>query len=275
MNRIESGSEKSSIWTSKMNAFTTASGHYINRLNSIERISTGSKNVDDILCGGIETRAVTEFYGAPSSGKTQLCHTICAIVSQDTTEGGVKGKSIFIDTEGTFRPQRVESIATARGFDPIMTLDSIIILEAHDTTQQEQIIENVKLLISKNTDNPNKFKLLVVDSPVTHYRSEYIGRSMLPMRQQKLFRFMRLLLKLAHVHDMAVVITNQINTTPNSRAIYSDRPIGGNAVNHAVTYGVRLSTSNGLIRHAMILISPYHPQKDAIFYIREKGVEDD
>ena len=86
---------------------------------------------------------------------------------------------------------------------------------------------------------------------------------------------MRLLLKLAHVHDMAVVITNQINTTPNSLVIYSDRPIGGNAVNHAVTYGVRLSTSNGLIRHGMILISPYHPQKDAIFYIREKGVEDD
>ena len=97
-------------------------------------------------------------------------------MSQDTAEGGVKGKSIFIDTEDTFRPQRVESIATARGFDPIMTLDRIIILEAHDTTQQEQIIENVKLLISKNTDNPNKFKLLVVDSPVTHYRSEYIGR---------------------------------------------------------------------------------------------------
>ncbi len=117
--------------------------------------------------------------------------------------------------------------------------------------------------------------MLVVDSAVTHYRSEYIGRAMLPMRQQKLFRFMRLLLKLAHVHDMAVVVTNQINTTPNSRAIYSDRPIGENAMNHAVTYGIRLSTSNGFIRHAMILISPYHPQKDAIFYIRKKGVEDD
>jgi DNA repair protein RadA len=109
MNRIESGSEKSSIWTSKMNAFTTASGHYINRLNSIERISTGSKNVDDILCGGIETGAVTEFYGAPSSGKTQLCHTISGIVSQDKSKGGLCGKSIYIDTEGTFRPQRLES----------------------------------------------------------------------------------------------------------------------------------------------------------------------
>lgn len=137
--QIESDSEQSSKGISKMNAFTTATGHYINRLNSIERISTGSKNVDDILYGGIESKAVTEFYGAPSSGKTQLCHTICAIVPQDKTKGGINGKSIFIDTDGTFRPQRLESIATGRGFDPIMTLNSIIILEAHDTTQQEEI----------------------------------------------------------------------------------------------------------------------------------------
>jgi DNA repair protein RadA len=156
-----------------------------------------------------------------------------------------------------------------------MTLDNVTIAEAADSAQQEGIVENIGFIISRNTDTLHKYKLVVVDSAISHYRSEYIGRAMLPKRQQKIFRFMRLLLKLAHSHNIAVVVTNQINTSPNSRAIYSDIPIGGNAMNHAVTYGIRLSTINGLIRHATMLISPYHAQKDAIFYIREKGVEDD
>lgn len=182
---------------------------------------------------------------------------------------------VYIDIEGTFRPERISEIAKHRGFDPVMTLDNVTIAEAADSAQQEGIVENIGFIISRNTDTLHKYKLVVVDSAISHYRSEYIGRAMLPKRQQKIFRFMRLLLKLAHSHNIAVVVTNQINTSPNSRAIYSDIPIGGNAMNHAVTYGIRLSTINGLIRHATMLISPYHAQKDAIFYIREKGVEDD
>ena len=93
---LKSGPEETSVRIE----FVTGRTHYFNRHNSIERISTGSRNIDEILCGGIETKAVTEFYGAPSSGKTQLCHTICAIVPQDKSIGGVCGKSIYIDTEG-------------------------------------------------------------------------------------------------------------------------------------------------------------------------------
>ncbi|PWU79202.1 MAG: hypothetical protein DLM72_18650 [Candidatus Nitrosopolaris wilkensis] len=120
--------------------FTTASTHYVNRLKSIERILTGSKNLDHLLCGGVETNAVTQFYGAPSSGKTQICHTLCARVPQDKSKGGVRGKSIYIDTEGTFRPERIASIAMARGFDSDMTLDNVILAEAADSAQQEGIV---------------------------------------------------------------------------------------------------------------------------------------
>src|SRR5215469_12836837 len=96
--------------------FTTARNHYYNRLDSIERISTGgSRNIDDLLCGGVETKAVTEFYGAPGSGKTQLCYTMCALVPQDESDGGVRGKSIYMDTEGKFRPKRIAQIGKARG----------------------------------------------------------------------------------------------------------------------------------------------------------------
>jgi len=166
--------------------FITARTHYNNRLSSIERLSTGSKNIDDILYGGVETKAVTEFYGPPSSGKTQLCHTMCALVPQDKFKGGACGKSIYIDTEGTFRTKRIAVIAWARGFDADMTIDNVRVAEAADSEQQERIISHeIDSLLQK--DKGNRVKLLVVDSPVTHYRSEYVGREMLPMRQQKLY----------------------------------------------------------------------------------------
>jgi RecA/RadA recombinase len=66
---------------------TTARDHYINRLRSIERISTGCKNLDALLGGGIETKAVTEFYGEPGSGKTQICHALCAMVPHPICNG--------------------------------------------------------------------------------------------------------------------------------------------------------------------------------------------
>ena len=251
--------------------FITARRHHINRLDSIERISTGSRNIDRLLCGGVETKAVTQFYGAPNSGKTQLCHTMCAIVPQDISKGGVCGKSIYIDTEGTFREERIESIASARGLDPNMTLDNVIILEAQDIETQERILDDIDPLLK---DKTKRFKLLVVDSPVTHYRSDYIGRAMLPERQQKLYRFMRRLVAIARTYNIAVVITNHINTTPNSRKM-SGRPAGGNAMGHAVTYSVRLCTGNRSIHYAEIVGSPYHPTNSKTFYISKKGLVDD
>jgi DNA repair protein RadA len=183
--------------------FTTAREHYVNRRSRIERISTGSINIDDILCGGIETKAVTEFYGAPNSGKTQLCHTMCAIVPQDKSEGGVSGKSIYIDTEGTFRTERIATIAKARGFDLPMTIDRILTVQAEDSDQQERIVDDIDSLLKAE-----RYKLLVVDSPVTHYRSEYIGRANLPERQQRLYKFMRRLVEIARTYNIAVVVTN-------------------------------------------------------------------
>jgi DNA repair protein RadA len=171
------------------NGFTTAKDHYANRLKSIERISTGCKNLDDLLGGGIETKAITEFYGESGSGKTQLCHTLCTMVPQNKSKdgGGVDGKSIYIDTEGTFRPERIAEIAKARGFDSDMILDNIIVQEAIDSNQQEQIVKKIDSFIAKDKSS-KKLKLLILDSVVTHYRAEYTGREMLSERQQKLYR---------------------------------------------------------------------------------------
>ena len=111
-----------------------------------------------------------------------------------------------------------------------------MIVEAQDSGQQELIADNIDSLL-KNKDS-ERFKLLVVDSPVTHYRSEYIGRQMLSIRQQKLYKFMRRLMSIAHAYNIAVVVTNHINTTPDSEEMFGDRPIGGNAMSHAITYSV-------------------------------------
>ena len=115
----------------------------------------------------------------------------------------------------------------------------------------------------------------MVDSPVTHYRAEYIGLPKRSEQHQKIYKFIRRLATIARAYNIAVVVTNHINMAPDSRKTYPDGPIGGPAMSHAVTYGVRLSTHpGGLIHYAAILRSPYHPQKDTVFYIREKGLDD-
>lgn len=165
--------------------------------------------INSILYGGVETKAVTEFYGAPTSGKTQLCHTICALVQQYKSDGDVRSKSIYIDTEGTFRAERIAVIANARGFDPIMTTENVMIEQVEGSNQQEQVLDKIESLL-KNKGKTERLKLLVVDSPITHYRSEYIGPANLPERQQKLYKFMQRLVTMVHQYNIAVVVTNHI-----------------------------------------------------------------
>jgi DNA repair protein RadA len=213
----------------------------------MERISTGSKNLDNILYGGIETRAVTEFYGESTSGKSQLCHTLCSIVPQRKSHGGVIGRSIYIDTENTFRPERLVEIARARGFDSSSVLQNTILYQPVNTLQQEWIIEHdIHTILKENEDSQinedRKFKLLIIDSPIAHYRAEYAKFGELPMRQKKLFKFMSNLRNLSQMYRMAVVITNQITTIPDSQIADTEKPTGGNAMAHAVTYAVRLRT---------------------------------
>jgi DNA repair protein RadA len=169
-------------------------------------------------------------------------------------------------TGGTFRPER---IASARGFHPNMTLDNVVIEQVTDS-KQEELIDKIESLL-KNKGKTERFKLLIVDSPVTHYRSEYIGRAKLPERQQKLNRFMCRLANIAHEYNLAVVVTNHINTTANSRNMRR-MPAGGNVMGHAVTYSVRLWTLNQFIYHATIVGSPCHQLNTKSFYIGNKVI---
>ena len=198
-----------------------------------------------MLYGGIETGAVTEFYGESSSGKSQLCHTLCSIVPQNESHGGVVGRSIYVDTENSFRPERLVEIAKARGFNFSSILQNTIVYQPVNRLQQEWIIQEGIHAILKNEEDSHvnigrKIKLLIIDSPITHYREEYTKLGELPVRQKKLFKFMSNLRKLSQMYGIAVVITNQITTIPDSEIPDSDKPTGGNAMAHSITYSVCL-----------------------------------
>jgi DNA repair protein RadA len=248
-------------------SFITATKLY-NKRKKEERISTGSKNLDDLLEGGIETRAVTEIYGEYGTGKTQICHTLCLLVQQKKSKEWINNKALYIDTENTFRPERIVSIALSRNLDPDKALENIIVAKAYNSAHQELIVEQTGPII-----DTNKVKLLIVDSAVAHYRAEFLGRATLSDRQQRLNKFMHMLLRIAETYNVAVLATNQIQSSPD--AIFGDafKPTGGHVVAHTSTYRIYLKRS-GKNRIARMVDSPYHPEREVLFTLAEQGVSD-
>ncbi|QQG49235.1 MAG: DNA repair and recombination protein RadA [archaeon] len=235
---------------------------------AIDRVSTGSKNLDDLLGGGIETWAMTEFYGEFGSGKSQICHTLCVLVQADKDQGGLGAGAIYIDTEGTFRPERIAEIAEARGFDSDKILSRITVARAYNSAHQELIVKDLGRYIEAN-----KVKLVVLDSAVAHYRAEFVGRGTLSERQQRLNRFMHQLLRTAEIYNVAVVVTNQVQAAPDSFFGDPTRPTGGHVVAHTSTYRIYLRKA-AKNRIARMVDSPYHPERDAVFLLDDKGVDD-
>lgn len=247
--------------------FVTATEIYKKRL-SIERISTGTTSLDDLFGGGIETQAITEIYGEYGTGKTQICHTLCVMVQMPKNKGGLEAGAIYIDTEGTFRPERIYTIAETRDLDPNEALENVVVAKAYNSAHQELIMEDVGSIIDKTGA-----KLLIVDSAVAHYRAEFLGRGTLASRQQRLNKFMHLLLRIAETYNVAAIATNQIQASPDTYFGDPFRPTGGNVVAHTSTYRVYLKRS-GKNRIARMVDSPYHAEREVIFHLTEKGVED-
>lgn len=246
--------------------FTTANEIYEKR-KSEYRISTGSKNLDELLDGGIETRAITELYGEYGTGKTQICHTLCVTVQQSKAEDNIS-RALYIDTENTFRPERIASIASARKIDPSVALENVIVAKAYNSSHQEVIIQE-----SPNVINLHNIKIMIVDSIVSHYRAEYLGRSVLSERQQRINRLLHILLRIAETCKIAVVITNQIQSSPD--AIFGDpnKATGGNVMAHTSTYRLYLKKA-GKNRIARMVDSPYHSEREILFALNEQGIGD-
>ncbi len=246
-------------------SFVTATSLFSKRR---DRISSGSNSFDDLLGGGLETKAVTEVYGEFGTGKTQLCHTLCVMVQQDTLAGGLDAKALYIDTENTFRPERIVSISDTRGIDPRKSLENIIVAKAYNSAHQELIIQEAGSVIEDN-----HVKLILVDSAVAHYRAEFLGRATLSERQQRLNKFMHILVRIAETYDLAVLVTNQIQASPDAYFGDAARPTGGNVVAHTSTYRIYLKRS-GKNRIARMVDSPYHAEREIVFTLSERGISD-
>ena len=232
------------------------------------RCSTGSSALDELLLGGIETQAVTEFYGEFGSGKSQICHTLCVMARQPIESSGLDSGAIYIDTEGTFRPERIEEIARARGLDSSHVLKSIAVCKVYNSSHLELIVKDLGKYI-----NDFKAKLVIIDSIISLHRAEIAGRGTLADRQQRLNNILHKLIRLAEIYNIAVVITNQVQSSPDTFFGDPTKAAGGNVIGHASTYRIYLRKS-GENRLAKMIDSPYHPYSDARFTLNEKGTDD-
>ena len=198
----------------------------------IIHISTGCKELDGILGGGMETGSLTELYGEFRTGKTQLCHTLCVICQLPVEQGGGEGKALYIDTEGTFRPERLTQISQRFGLDPNDVMDNVAYARAYNSEHQMQLLMQAAALMAES-----RFALVVVDSATALFRTDYTGRGELSTRQQNLAQFLRGLQKLADEFGVAVVVTNQVVANPDTGVFAKDplKPIGGNIMAHAST----------------------------------------
>jgi len=248
--------------------FTTAEELWKKRQNMC-KCSTASKNLDKLLGGGIETQALTEFIGEFGSGKTQVCLMLSVMVQLPTEKGGLGGKAVYIDTEGTFIPERVFQIASALGLDAHQALGNIFLARAYNSSHQSLLIEHLPKFCPENN-----VKLVVVDSMISHFRGEYLGRENLSERQQQLNSQLHKLLRLTEAFNLSVVVTNQVQANPTAFFGDPNKPAGGNVMAHACTHRVYLRKGGKGTRIASILDSPSLPEGKVRFRITEKGIED-
>src|ERR1044072_5304407 len=153
------------------------------RRKTVNKIGTGSKAFDELMGGGIETQAITDFYGGSGSCKTQFAHQLCVNVQRPASEGGLDGHALFIDTENTFRPERITQMAQALGMDPQEALKKIHVARAFNSNHQMLLAERAGELCREFP-----IKLVVVDSLTAHFRAELVGRGPLDARPQQLHR---------------------------------------------------------------------------------------
>jgi DNA repair protein RadA len=248
--------------------FTTAEELWKKRQN-MHKCSTGSKNLDKLLGGGIETQALTEFIGEFGSGKTQACLMFSIMCQLPPEKGGLGGNAVYIDTEGTFMPERVFQIANALGLVPHQTLGNIFLARAYNSSHQSLLIEHLPKFCPENN-----VKLVVVDSMISHFRGEYLGRENLSERQQQLNSQLHKLLRLTEAFNLSVVVTNQVQANPTAFFGDPNKPAGGNVMAHACTHRIYLRKGGKGTRLATILDSPSLPEGKVRFKITEKGIED-
>lgn len=237
---------------------------------TVQRISTGSQAFDILLGGGVETQSITECYGEFGSGKSQVAFQLAVNVQLPKEKGGLDGHAIWIDTEGTFRPARIEQLAAVKGLDPKEALNNIKIGRAYSSDHQILLVDKIPELVNKDP----KIKLIVVDSMMALFRAEYVGRGTLADRQQKINVILHTLQRLADRFNLAIYITNQVMARPDMMFGDPTAPVGGHIIGHVATYRIYLRKGKKGLRVAKLVDSPSLPEGEATFQIGADGITD-
>lgn len=241
---------------------------------NVEFIKTGTKALDFLFGNGIETEATTEVYGEFGCGKTQFCHTMAVMVQKLKEDGGLatpdnKVKVLWIDSEGTFRPERIRDICKYHNMDANEVLDNIYHSKVLNSADQQMSLEEAESLFK--TEN---IRLVIVDSAIGLFRNDYIGRGTLSERQGVINEFTTLCSRFAERYKIAFILTNQVMQDPNGGFGDPTRPIGGSVLAHATTYRVYFKKA-GKKRIVRIIDSPHHDSEtEVIIGINERGVVD-
>jgi DNA repair protein RadA len=241
----------------------------LERRKNLSRLTTSSKAFDELLGRGLESQAIHEFYGEFGSGKTQVCFQLAVNATLPVDKGGMDGDVVIIDTENTFRPERIIQMANALGADPDEVLKRIHVARAYNSSHQMLLVEK-----ASEVSKLHPVRLMIVDSLTAHFRAEFVGRGTLAERQGLLNKHMHELLAFSEVNNAVIAVTNQVSAKPD--AFFGDptRPVGGHVVGHASTYRVYLRKSKGNRRIARLIDSPDRPEAEVVITVSEEGIRD-
>ena len=239
----------------------------LKKREEVNKISTGSEAFNTLMGGGFETGAITECFGEFGCGKTQIGHILAVNILKEDPDA----VAVYVDTENTFRPERIQQLAEGAGINPEEALSRIMVARAFNSDHQMLLVEKVDTLI---TEQKKKVKLVVIDSLTAHFRAEFIGRGTLAERQQKLNRHMHALSKLASSNNICVYVTNQVMAKPDQFFGDPTTAIGGHIVAHASTFRIYLRKGKKGTRVAKLIDAPNLPDGECCFEVTEGGLKD-
>ncbi|MDL2261464.1 DNA repair and recombination protein RadA [Methanimicrococcus sp. OttesenSCG-928-J09] len=250
------------------------------RRQHIGKIKTGCTEFDEMMGGGIESQSITEIYGEFGSGKTQVAHQLAVNVQLPEENGGLNGSVIIIDTENTFRPDRIQQMVEGKANELGIELNyedflkNIHVARAFNSNHQILLVDSAMDLANELKDSDKPVKLLIVDSLTAHFRAEYIGRGTLADRQQKLNKHLHALQRFSNLHNSVVLVTNQVMSKPD--AFFGDptKPIGGHIIGHTATFRLYIRKSKGDKRVVKLVDSPNLPEGEAVLAVTRDGIVD-
>ncbi|WP_435177210.1 DNA repair and recombination protein RadA [Halorussus sp. AFM4] len=269
----------------------------LERREKIGKLKWKIDEVDDLLGGGVETQSITEVYGEFGAGKSQVTHQLAVNVQLPREHGGLGGSAMFVDSEDTFRPERIDDMVRGLPDEAVQAamdereiegtpdddeamealvedfLDKIHVAKAFNSNHQMLLAEKAQELANETQDDEYPVRLLCVDSLTAHFRAEYVGRGELAERQQKLNKHLHDLDKVGNLHNTAVVVTNQVASNPDSFFGDPTQPIGGNILGHKSTFRIYLRKSKGDKRIVRLVDAPNLADGEAVMRVEDGGLK--